>query len=304
MPQLADGLARLDERPADVGVLDQALPVRDAAGLRRSRWPPGVPDSGTGMTRSASTGCSAASRRPTSTRVGLHAAAGDRGVRAGEVDVLEQAALRLGGREAVRAQAVLVDRDQLARLDLADEGRADDVQRGGLAGHHPAAVEPAEHQRAEALRVARRVQRVLVHEDQRERAPHQRQRSERGGLDAAAPCRSESGHVRPAPSGEQRGEHVGVGGRPAAQRPPPARRSTCAASSRVLIRLPLWPSARLADGVARKRRLRVLPDRRAGGGVAAVPDRDVAAQGVEHGLVEDLRDQAHVLVDDDPATRR
>jgi len=32
---------------------------------------------------------------------------------------------------------------------------------------------------------------------------------------------------------------------------------------------------------------------------AAVADGDVAAQGAEHWLVEDLRDQAHVLVDDD-----
>ena len=30
-------------------------------------------------------------------------------------------------------------------------------------------------------------------------------------------------------------------------------------------------------------------------------DGDVTAQGMQHGLVEDLRDQPHVLVDDDPA---
>ena len=49
---------RLDEGAADVGVLDQALAVRDAGLPRRSRSRPGVPDSGVGMTRSASTGCS------------------------------------------------------------------------------------------------------------------------------------------------------------------------------------------------------------------------------------------------------
>ncbi len=31
-----------------------------------------------------------------------------------------------------------------------------------------------------------------------------------------------------------------------------------------------------------------------------MPDGDVPVQRVEHGLVEDLRDQAHVLVDHDP----
>ena len=66
--ELADGLARLDEGAADVGVLDQALAVGDAGLLgvadrgRACRTP------GVGITRSASTGCSRASWRPISTR--------------------------------------------------------------------------------------------------------------------------------------------------------------------------------------------------------------------------------------------
>ena len=92
--ELADGLAGLDERAPDVGVLHQALAVRDARALRVADRG-GVPDSGVGITRSASTGASCASRRPISTRV-AHAAPGDGGVRPGEVDVLEDAALRLG----------------------------------------------------------------------------------------------------------------------------------------------------------------------------------------------------------------
>ena len=46
-------------------------------------------------------------------------------------------------------------------------------------------------------------------------------------------------------------------------------------------------------------RLRVLPGAGAGGRVARVPDREVALERVEGGLVEDLRDQPHVLVDQD-----
>ena len=122
------------------------------------------------MTRSASTGCLRGEPAADLHPGGVHAAAGDRGVRPGQVDVLEDAALGLGRGEARAAQAVGVDRQQLAGLDLADERRADDVQRGGLAGDHPAAVEPAEHQRAHAVRVAGRVEGVLVAEDQAERA--------------------------------------------------------------------------------------------------------------------------------------
>ena len=114
---------------------------------------------------------------------GVHAAAGDRGVGPGQVDVLEDAALGLGDREVLAAQPVLVDRDELAGLDLADHRGADDVQRRGLAGDHPATLEPAEHQRAHALRVARRVERVLVHEREAEGAAQLGQHLHRGGLD-------------------------------------------------------------------------------------------------------------------------
>ena len=47
-------------------------------------------------------------------------------------------------------------------------------------------------------------------------------------------------------------------------------------------------------------RLRVLPVGRAGGGVPGVADRDMAPQARQGRLVEDLGDQAEVLVDDDP----
>ena len=56
-----------------------------------------------------------------------------------------------------------------------------------------------------------------------------------------------------------------------------------------------------AVGGRAERRLRVLPGARAGRRVAAVADREVALQRGQRGLVEDLRDQAHVLVDQDLA---
>ena len=81
---------------------------------------------------------------------------------------------------------------------------------------------------------------------------------------------------------------------------PASRAST--ASSAVLTRLPLWPSARpVPAGRGAEARLRVLPRRRAGRRVAGVADGDVALQGGERRLVEDLRHQAEVLVDDQRA---
>ena len=134
----------------------------------------------------------------------------------------------------MRPHPALVDGNQLARLDLPDDRCPHDVQRGGLAGHHPAAVEPAEHKRPEALRVTRRVEGVLVHEDQRVRAPDQRQRGQGGFLDPAA---LGIGRIRAGGTGEQGGQHVGVGRR--AARHPRLVAGTSAASSSVLIRLPL-----------------------------------------------------------------
>ena len=96
--------------------------------------------------------------------------------------------------------------DQLAGLDLADEAGADDVERRGLAGDHPAALEAAEDQRADALRVAGGVQRVLVHEDEAEGAAELGQHVQRGRLEGAV------GVV-----GQQRGDQGGVGGVAAAQ---------------------------------------------------------------------------------------
>ncbi len=78
----------------------------------------------------------------------VHGPPVDRRVGAREVDVLEDAPGALGGCEALRAQAVGVDRDELARLDLAHEGRTDDVEGRDLARDDPAALEATEHERA------------------------------------------------------------------------------------------------------------------------------------------------------------
>src|SRR5262249_32799446 len=166
---LPDRLTRLDEGPANVAVLDQALPVGDAAALR-------VADGG---------GRPRLRHRNDQVRVDwvlrgepppdghprrLHAAAADRGVGPGQVDVLEPAATRPGRGERPRADTALIDRDQFSWLDLPDRGRAHDVERRRLAGDDPATCQPAEYERAEPLRVAGGVERPLIHEHEREGA--------------------------------------------------------------------------------------------------------------------------------------
>jgi len=81
---------------------------------------------------------------------GVHPPAGDRGVRPRQVDVLEQASARLRRSEDPGPHPSPVDADELAGLDLAHEPGPHDVQRGRLAGHHPAGVQAAEHERPEA----------------------------------------------------------------------------------------------------------------------------------------------------------
>ena len=175
---------------------------------------------------------------------------------------------------------------------------ADRGEGGVLGGDHPAAVEAAEHQRPDALRVAGGVQRVLVHPDEAEGALQQRQHLERPLLERGV------GVV-----GEQRGDQAGVVGRGLdgagvqrrARRRGRAGRRPAAASSCGVDQVAVVAERDRAVGGRAERRLGVLPGARAGGRVAAVADREVALERRERRLVEDLRDQAHVLVDQDLA---
>ena len=233
------------------------------------------------MTRSASTGCSRG-EDPAHLDAGLvDDPAADDGVGAGEVDVLEDAALGLGLGEPVRAQAVLVDDDELTGLDLADDGRADRLQGGGLGGDDPAPLEAAEREGTHAPRVAGGIQRRLVHEDEGEGAAQLGQQLEGGLLGGAVLV-----------GGEQRRDERGVGGVAAGEL------AGDAGAAEVLVHEGLeldgvdevavvGEGQRAAAGAA-ERRLGVLPRGAAGRRVARVADRDVAAERAERRLVEDL----------------
>ena len=294
--ELAQGLAGLDEGAADVGVLDEALAEGDAALL-------GVPGGRRGARlgdRHHQVGLDRELAGQLAAHLdagGVHGLAGDRGVGAGEVDVLEDAALARRLREPVGTQPVLVDRDQLAGLDLADHAGADRGERGVLGRDHPAAVEPAQHQGTDALGVAGGVQGVLVHPDERERSAQHRQHLERPLLERG---------VRVV--GEQRGDQPGVVGRrldvAGVQRQLALRVGQLLHQPLQLVGVDQVAVVAERDRAVRggaERRLRVLPGAGAGGRVARVADREVALERVERGLVEDLRDQPHVLVDQDLA---
>ena len=126
------------------------------------------------------------------------------------------------------------------------KGGADDVQRRGLAGHDPATFEATQHQWPDPVRVARGVERVFIHEDEREGALDPWQFGQRGGFEALPRVR-----------GQKCGDEVGVGGgrRRRLQRQFPesgACAATRSAISWVLVRLPLCANASMPLAVGRK----------------------------------------------------
>jgi hypothetical protein len=86
----------------------------------------------------------------------------DARIGAGEVDVLEDAeSAASGGNRLCRVQAVRVDPDELAGLDVAYDVGADEVERARLGGDGPVVAETAERERPESERVAERDERPV-----------------------------------------------------------------------------------------------------------------------------------------------
>ena len=130
-------------------------------------------------------------------------AAADDGIRPREIDVFEDAGPRRLRRERlVAVRAGLVEHDDFAGLDVADIFGADHVERAGFRGQDRAAVEVAEHQRADAERIARADQLLVGQRDQRVSAFDRAQR-----LDEAVDETAALG-LR-----DQMQDHLGVGGR-------------------------------------------------------------------------------------------
>ena len=219
----------------------------------------------------------------------------------GEVDELEdaQGGRRLGEADRARRDAGLED-DHLAGLDVADVFGADDVERGRLGREAPAGRgvvagatgrrrgrpsarrQPPEDERPEAERIADADDPPLVEDDEAVGAADPRQ-------DLAQRLDGVGGRL----VGEERGQELGVGG---------CRQAGAAALEQLEQVAGVDEVAVVADRERPARpeavgRLGVLPDGRAGRRVAAVGDRELAAQARQAALVEDRADHAEVLVE-------
>ena len=165
--ELADRLGRLDEGAPDIMVADDAEFERQAAGAR-------IADRG-GNAEIGNRHDDVGLGRGFARQFRAHRLAGvvDRSavhdrVRPGEIDVLEDAGPhRLPRQREEALHPVAVDDHDLAVLDVADEFRADDVERAGLRAKDRAAVELAEHERADAERIARADQLLVGQRDER-----------------------------------------------------------------------------------------------------------------------------------------
>ena len=159
--------------------------------------------------------------------------------------------------------------------------RADEVERARLRREHRVAVDPAEVERAEAVRVAEADQLALGERDDRVRALEPAHRVRDSFLERR-------GVVR-----DQRGDDLGVGGR----RELDAVRGQLLAELLGVREVPVVPERHDALAAVLDDRLRVRPVRRAGRRVARVADRDLALEAAQVLLVEDLGDEAHVAQD-------
>ena len=200
-------------------------------------------------------------------RGGGHVAAVELGVGPGEVDELEQAQVpvhRLGRHGADAAGTVGPDGHDLARLQLAHELGAHDVERRRLRRQHPAAVEAPEAQGTEAVRVAGPDDLAVVQQHQRVRTLERGQHGGEG-IDQVRPGRR---HVL----GQQLGHQVGVAGGGAGQHAGGVGQGLGVGEVAVVAEGELVVADVAVDGLG------VAPVRRAGRAVAAVTDGVGAGQ--------------------------
>ena len=232
-----------DEGATDVAVLHQALAVGDA---RSEGVPLGGRHPGVGHAHDQVGGNRSLRRQQLA-----HAASGtvdlvavEGGVGTGEVHELEDAEAWVESlvREGpLGADLLTVDDDHLARVELPDEGRTDDVECRRLGGQDPAllelvgGVQPSEAEGAEPVGVAHADDAVGVHEDD-EKAP-----STLGSTAMSARSRS--------PACSDLGRSGRSGGnawasssatRSLSEETMPGSMLACSASASVLVRLPLW----------------------------------------------------------------
>ena len=215
-------------------------------------------------------------------------------VRPGEVDELEGAhgTLRRLGRDPAAAHPGRIDGHDLAWVDLADEVGADDIQGAGLAGDDVAGAArrlgiavAAEAEGPDAERVTGGHQRVAGEEKQAVGAVDPGQGAAEGGVEAAA-----------GGAHQQATEHLGVAGGDELDALVRQLGADLPGVDEVAV---VGEHDRADLAVLEAHRLSVGEPWAARRAVAGVTDGDVADQVAHDLVVEDLRDQAHLLVHQD-----
>ena len=198
----------------------------------------------------------------------VHASSADDRIRPREIDVFEDAGpRRLRRKRLVALRAALVEHDDLAGLDVADIFRADDVERAGLRRQNRTAVEFAQHQRADAERVARADQLLVGQRHQRIGAFDRAQR-----LDEAVDETAALG-LR-----DQMQDHFGIGGGLHHGAAP----HEVAAQGQPVGQVAVMADRKPAGIEFGEQRLHVAQDGLAGGGVADMADGGIAGEALDH----------------------
>ena len=179
--------------------------------------------------------------------------------------------------------STLAEADELARLHLAQQLGADDVEGAALGRDAVAVTELTEREWAEAGAVAEREHALGAHDDRRE-----------GTLEPWDHILDRVLHAIRLVRRDERGDDLGVRRRP--------ERDLALAQLRVELhgvdQVPVVGKGQSPVVVADDR-LSVLPRRRAGRRVADVADRHRARERPELGLVEDLGHEAELTCGDD-----
>ena len=162
-----------------------------------------------------------------------------------------------------------------------------------LAREDPAALDPSEHERPDAVTVAHADEVRVVHHHEREPTFEAREHTFEGDLEVATVG---AGFGRPLRSDELRDERrVGGGVEPAVGGEHPRQHPELLREHAGVREVAVVPEREPGVADLAVDGLGVAPGAGPGGGVAHVADGEVAVERHQVALVEDLRDEAHVL---------
>lgn len=283
--EIADQLCRLQKRASDVVVAHEGVLVgnpkllrkterRVVAGIRHRHDDVGLDGMQPGKLPS----------HPAAHTVDADVV--DEAVRTRKIDILEHAErpLFLVERE-LRADAVLVDDDDFARLDLADKLGVNEIECARFARQNVSAVELAERERTESERIADADDLPLAHHHERERALDFAERREHA--------------ARAAWLREQVENDLAIDGRLENG----AVLFEFVAQEGGVDQVAIVADGKLAARAIHHERLRVFDVARAGRRIPHVADGAVALESLQIGGRKHLRHQPHVLARDELTVR-